>query len=78
MKEIGLTTKLKAREYILIWMELSMKDIGKKTNNMEKERKYGQMELCMKGTMLKERSMVMVSLDGQMGHYTLVNFSIII
>lgn len=51
MKEIGLMIKLMGSVFTLIWMEQGMKDIGRKTNSMERDKKLGQMELYMMETM---------------------------
>ena len=64
--------------YIYTQTEQNMKDNGKMTNKMEKEKKYGQMELHMKEIMQMGKSKVMVYLDGQINQYIKANFSIII
>lgn len=50
MKESGSVTRLKAMGSTRTWMEPSTLATGKKTNNMDKERKPGLTELCMKGS----------------------------
>lgn len=47
-----------------IWMELDMKDFGKKINNMGKDRKCGRMELAIKESIRKGKSMVKELLNG--------------
>ena len=45
MMATGKTIKLMAMEYIVIWMEQGMKDVGKKINSMVKDLRPGLMEL---------------------------------
>ena len=47
-KVSGKPTKLMDTEFINIPMEIDMKDIGKKINNMEKEQKSGLISLNIK------------------------------
>lgn len=70
---IGLMIKQKAPEFIPIWTVPNIKVIGKKINNMEKEKKPGQMELCMMEIIFLVKNMVMENLDGVMVQYTLDN-----
>ena len=51
MREIGLMIRPREWVFTLIWTVLSILESGKKINSMDKERKLGQMELCMKETM---------------------------
>ena len=76
MKESGSMTKHKALVFILIWMELNMLVRGMKINSMEKERKVGQMALCMRVIMFLERSKVLVIFSGLMDRCTLGSSSI--
>jgi hypothetical protein len=54
MKENGWMTKHMVTEYILIIMEVNMKDSGSMINNTALESKDGQMVLNMKEHMNKE------------------------
>jgi len=49
---IGKTTKHMGMEFTPIKMVRSIRDTGKKTNNMEKDLRHGLMELVMKAIML--------------------------
>lgn len=49
-KESGKMIKLMGMANICILMELSMRDTGKRINNMEKVKKHGQMEPAMRET----------------------------
>ena len=51
MKVTGSMIRLMDLVYILIWMELSMKETGNLINNMAKGRNHGLMELCMREIM---------------------------
>ena len=51
MKEIGRMTKQKVMGCIPIWMVQSMKDFGRMTNSMEKERKLGLIMQSMREIM---------------------------
>ena len=39
--------KLMDMEYILIWMEQDMREVGKKISNMGRDRRLGQIKLFM-------------------------------
>ena len=62
----GSMIKLMALESIVILMELSMKDIGKKINNMVMDQKPGQMVPDMKANTFKEKNMGLEGLHGLM------------
>ena len=64
--------------YIHISMELNMKDIGKKINKMEKEKKVGQMVPHMKEIINKVKKVAKVFLNGLMEVYMKVISKIII
>lgn len=53
--------------HIFTQMERSMKDIGGKINKMVKVKRRGLMEPVIKVIINRERSLVMVNLNGQMG-----------
>lgn len=53
-------------ESINILMDLNMRVIGGKTNSMDMEEKYGQMEPNLKGIILMVKSRVKVLLHGLM------------
>lgn len=65
--------KLKVKVSILTWMELDTQESGKKTSSMEKARRPGLMEQCMKETTCMERNMEKENSDGQMDLSILVN-----
>ncbi len=65
-KVIGKMIKRMVMEPIVIWMELNMKDIGLKINNMEKDWKHGQMVQHIKVNMYKEKNMEKENSLGQM------------
>ena len=67
MKEIGKMIKLMDLEDIFIQMEQNMREIGKKTSNMEEARKHGLMELVMKVSIRMGRKMGEGDSNGQMG-----------
>lgn len=73
MKEIGSMIRQRGLEFILTWMELSMKVSGKKTNNTAKEKKLGLTEQCTKVNMFMGRNMVLVSFSGLTNLSTLVS-----
>jgi hypothetical protein len=77
MKVIGLMIKQKATESTLIWMVRNIRASGKKINNMDKEKKLGQMVLFMKETIYKGKNMDKDYLDGQTDHSIQDNFTII-
>ena len=52
--------------FILILMEQNMKDFGKMINRKEKEKKFGLMEIHMKGNILVEISKEKENLYGVM------------
>ena len=58
--------------FTVISMELNMKVIGKKINNMDKELKLGRMELNMMDSTFMARSMDKEDLLGLMAAHTLV------
>jgi hypothetical protein len=66
MMAFGKMIRLMDLEFIPIWMELDMKVIGKRINNMEKVLKLGLMVLHTEATTLKEKSMVTDNSHGQM------------
>ena len=70
--------KHKVMVYILIWTELDTLVCGKKTSNMEKERKLGLMVLCMKETMYMERNKELEIFSGLMVQFIMANSSTII
>ena len=59
-------------------MGQNMKDIGKKINKMEKEKKVGLMVLHMKEIINKEKKAGKVFLNGQMEVNMMENLKIII
>lgn len=61
----GKMIRLMDMDSIFTQMVQDMKVIGKKTNNMEKEKKYGLMELVMKETTMKEEKMDLADFNGQ-------------
>ena len=65
-RESGKKIKPMDMENICTLMEPNMKDIGRKINNMGKEKKHGLTVLATKVTTLRERKMVLVNLNGQM------------
>ena len=73
MTASGLMTKLMDTVNIAIWMELSMKAIGKKINNMDKVLRLGLTVPGMKVNTCKARSMEKASLLGLMAQLTTVN-----
>lgn len=77
MKANGTLIKLRVTGYIPIWMEHSIKDRGKKTSNMERAKRHGLMELCMKETIFKEKSRGWACLSGLMGLYMMASLTII-
>ena len=70
----GKTTKLMDLVNTLILMELSMKGTGLMINNMDKERKNGQMVHNMKETINSVRKMEEVSSYGLIGLHMMVTF----
>jgi methyl coenzyme M reductase beta subunit len=64
--------------FILILMELSMKDIGKKINKMVQVKKVGPMVPLMKEIINKVKKVGKVNLNGLMEVLTMVNLKIII
>jgi hypothetical protein len=64
--------------FILILMELSMKDIGKKINKMVQVKKVGPMVPRMKEIINKVKKVGKVNLNGPMEVLTMVNLKIII
>jgi hypothetical protein len=75
MRETGLQTKLKAREFTLTWTELNMKASGKRINNTVKVKRHGLMELCTRGTTFTGKSMGLVISCGAMVQYIKASFS---
>ena len=55
MKESGWTIKRMDMALTLTPMEQNIRVTGKKTNSMGRALRHGQMELCMKENILKER-----------------------
>lgn len=70
LRETGKMTRLTGWEFTLIWMELGMKDSGRKIVKMEMESRHGQTGLDTKVSTDKERNMVKVTLCGLTGHDT--------
>jgi len=58
MKESGLMIRLRDMAVLFIWMAQSIKDIGRKIDNMDMELKLGLMEQNLKVNMWRDRSMV--------------------
>lgn len=77
MKANGTMIKLRATASILTWMEHSIKDRGKKTSNMGREKRPGLMVLCMKEIIYKVKSKVWACLSGLMDQYMMANLTII-
>lgn len=69
----GVTIKLMALVDICILMVLNTKDIGKKTNSMDKAKRLGPMELNMKVTMSRAKKTAEVNSDGLMNQHTMAN-----
>ena len=59
-------TRLMDMASTCIPMAHNMKDSGKKTSSMEREKKHGQMELSTKETILRVKRTVLESSDGLM------------
>jgi hypothetical protein len=76
-RENGRMTRLMGLAGISILMGLSMRVIGRKTNNMEQARRLGQMVHVMKETIKMERRMVEESSCGQMGLLMMASLLII-
>jgi hypothetical protein len=74
MKEIGEMIKPTEQEYILIWTELPIKEIGLKISNMDMVLKPGLMVLDMKGIMNKVKNMEEEISTGQMEVNIMENF----
>jgi hypothetical protein len=70
MKVIGTMIKQKVTAFTPIKMGHSIKGNGKKTNNMAKEKKHGQMEHTMKVIISWVKNMAKGHLFGLMGLYT--------
>ena len=66
MKESGKMIRLMVKESTIIPMELNMRAIGEKINNMVMVLKHGQMERATKGSIKMERKMDMESFCGLM------------
>ena len=64
MRAIGLMTKLMVKECILIQMELSMLETGKRTSRTDMELKPGQMVQNIQALMLTERNTAKENLSG--------------
>ena len=73
MRVIGEMTKQMVMEFTFILMVHNIKDFGVKINNMDKERRHGQTERCMKVTMCTGKNMVRENLFGRMAPPTLDN-----
>lgn len=73
MMDNGLMTKLMVMECIVIQMELNMKVIGKKINNMDKDLKHGLMEPNIMVIMFKEKNMEQVNSHGLTEALIMVN-----
>ena len=65
MREIGKMIRLMGKDYINTWMELNILVIGSRINNMEREKKCGQMGHFMKEITLWVKNMEQGSLLGQ-------------
>ena len=74
MKEIGLMIKQMEKEFTPTWMELDTLESGKWTNNMDEDKKYGQIMLLMKGSINMGRNMGKEYLNGQMELLIMENF----
>lgn len=74
----GLMIKLMVMEPIPILMELSMRDIGKKTNKTDQVKKLGLMVHVIKEITNKDVNQDMVNLNGLMVLNMKANFQIII
>lgn len=57
MREIGKMIRLMGKDYINTWMELNILVIGSRINNMEREKKCGQMGHFMKEITLWVKNM---------------------
>jgi hypothetical protein len=66
MRDNGWMIRQKGTECILIWMEQGMKDSGRKTSNMGRDKKHGLMGHFMMETISMERSMEEEFLNGLM------------
>jgi hypothetical protein len=66
MKVSGRMIKLMAREPTCTLMEQCTKEIGRKINSTDTEKRLGLMEHAMRDSMSKERRMERASLSGQM------------
>ena len=66
MKANGLKVKPMAMVSILIEMVVSMKDIGKRTNRTEKEKRHGRMGIHMKETLNKGKKVGKDCSNGRM------------
>ena len=75
MKETGLQTRLKAKEFTLTWTELNMKASGKRINNTVKVKRRGLMELCTRETTFTVKSTGLVISCGAMGPSIKASFS---
>ena len=63
-KEIGLKIKRTDGVNILTLMVLNTKENGLRTNSMAKEKRFGQMELCLMVFIIRERRMEKERLSG--------------
>ena len=70
MTDTGRMTKLTVLVFTSIWKEHSMKDTGKTTNSMEKEKRNGQMVRVMKGHINTVKKKVLAHSTGQTGQVT--------
>jgi hypothetical protein len=75
-KVSGKTIKLTGKEFTNTPMELNMRVIGSKINNMVTEKKFGLMEPATKVITKKEKSMELVTLSGQINQLILESFTI--
>ncbi len=78
IKENGKKIKQMAMEFIIMEMELNMKELGMMTNKMEKGLKFGQMALNIKVSLVKDLNVVMENLLGLMEIHTKANLKIIL
>ena len=65
-KANGLTIRLTATEYMSIRMELDTKGSGKMICSMDTAKRFGQITRCMRGLIMRVRSMGVVSIFGRM------------
>jgi len=78
MKVNGITTKLKAKDYMNMLTEQNTSVIGKKIDSKVMALKHGQIVLAMREITSMERSTVLELSSGQMAHLTSANFTTII